>query len=215
MWSALIVGVVLAPFVGHLVRRGRIAGARRAMDHARQKADRDKKRVEEEAQKKCRAVDRAADKSKDPLRSRLEAIERQRKELVESSKTKEREIKQEHDERMGQWQREADKEIQAFREAVRASMSGKPKGAMKEFPVFQNAKRLGFKEGKRPPESQIDQMMKRELDKLVDPLDNVARIVLQQLFQRLDGDQLEGIVQTLSKLSPAERNRRLHGMFNT
>jgi hypothetical protein len=205
--------VIFGLGMGRVVRGRRVGASSAALAAVRKAIEREIDAVKRESQQAVKKLEQQATRAGAEAAARLKQVATEKARLTKESENRMAAIRSKHEQAIDKAQKAAAVQIRPWQKRLTDRVRGKPESAKKDFPPYTKAKSSGYRDGAKPSDREVNDLVQREFNRMMDSLDPLAKIILARIVQEAPG-QADQIIASLMEMSPGERNQKLRSTLN-
>ena len=214
-FTATALGLIAGFAISRAIRGHRYWMADKVVCKAKESAKRAERNIDEQRQAAIRTLDQQVKREGAKAEGVLKSITTERTRIESDAQKRQDKIRQKYQQKINKVEGSAKSQTEPLQQRLIARIKAKPESAKKDFPAYKAAKAAGYQDGKGPSDSDINRIIQRKVNEMMDSLDPVAKVVLQAMMRQLSGDDANRFLAALLEMSSFERNHKLRNLLNT
>jgi hypothetical protein len=213
--TATVLGMIAGLAISLTIRRHRYTIADKAISEAKASVKRAERQIDEQRREAIRNLDQQAKRDGAKAKGVLKSIATERTRITSDAQKRQEKIRRTYQQEINNAEVSATTQTQKLQQRFIARIKGKPESAQKDFPAYTAAKAVGYQDGKGPSDYEVNRIIRRKVDEMINSLDPVAKVVLDVTMRQLSGDEVDRFLGALIDMPSFERNQKLRSLVNT
>lgn len=211
--ALLLLGLALGLGIGQMARRRPIRKAAKALGAANQAIKEEVSEIERKSQETIARLKQQAQQSGAAARNRLQAVSAEREKLVQDGARRSAAISKRSEQSNHSRKNATAARVKQLQQPLTERIKVKAESAKTEFPAYRKAKSLGFSDGEKPSDYEIERIVNREMERFLNSLDEIERIIFARVVQQVSSDQANQIMASLMEMPTWERKQKLRSFI--
>lgn len=208
--ATLLAGTTALIFVGLMAaRRRRLELAKAQRDAPRAELAAQEQRIQRShAQASSQLAARARDEGVKAT-ARLAEVGGESDRIRQAGARRSEELRKAHDSAIAQIRQNLDAATAGHRAELTKRLTPRPQSDRSLFPAYGKAKASGYKDGSKPTDSEVDELVNDQIKSLMKSLSESERHLLGLMLGKLDSEQGQQLMDILLDASPSARGQKL------
>jgi hypothetical protein len=209
LWIVAAAGAAAGLAIGRAIRARIVGGIRTPLTECERSRDAEIRTLAEQNRQVTAAANAKASQDLHPFQERVAQREMHRAAIRDECQLRIARLKEESQKQIDGVHREIDSQVQTLEKKLAERATSRPESAKTSFPPYKKAKADGYRDGREPPDDEAQQMMSREMTRLLDSLSQSQKIVVGLLAKQMSSEQFSNLLKALAEASPSERSKVL------